>query len=361
MRLLTDHPEVDLTVFFLSDQSTKTYHDKGFGQDIKWDVPLTDGYAHEFLNSTENCEEHSLFNPRVSLRSLRKALKSQAWDAIWIHGYNNTALLYSIMYSKQHRIPLFFRSDSNLNCSPKRFLKDQFLTSLTKHCSALLWVGADNRDFFRHYGAKSTQLFFTPYAVDNSFFQEHQSNLRASNKKTTFLYASKFTKRKHAPLLLNAFSRLDIAIRDQAELWFIGDGEDKAKLEKMIANENLHDQVKLLGFKNQTELPRYFDQCDVFVLPSEREPYGLVVNEAMNLAMPIISTDEVGASRDLVEQGVNGWVTRAGDLTSLKEALEAAIRNKKDLPAMGKASLRKITDWNYEKDVVGIVEALKAI
>ena len=52
------------------------------------------------------------------------------------------------------------------------------------------------------------------------------------------------------------------------------------------------DRIRFIGFKNQTELPAYYELADIFVLPSEREPWGLAVNEAMNCGTAVIATKE---------------------------------------------------------------------
>ena len=64
--------------------------------------------------------------------------------------------------------------------------------------------------------------------------------------------------------------------------------------------------VRFLGFRNQSEMPAFYDLCDLFVLPSHFEPWGLVINEAMNAGKPVIVSDCVGAAPDLVQTGRNG-------------------------------------------------------
>ena len=228
----------------------------------------------------------------------------------------------------------------------------------------MLWIGQDNRDYYRHYGAGEKKLFFTPYAVDNVFFQDHGLKSIKPNtdeRKCVLLFASKFIKRKQAPLLLEAFAQLAKPLRDQTELWFVGDGPERIILEQRINELQLANQVFLNGFLNQSELPSVISQCDAFILPSEKEPYGLIINEVMNLAKPIITTDEVGAARDLVEHKQNGWIIPARDVHALTEALAEAVINRESLSAMGKHSLDKINQWSFVEDIAGIQSALRSI
>jgi len=154
LKNLSAHPKINLTVFFLGGSSASNRHDPGFSQYVEWDTPLTEGYQHVFLDSIENQEHYSLLNPKVNSKSIKKALSSQNWDAIWVHGYNNLAFLHVIFYSIRNGIPLLFRGESNLTSTSQGLLKDLFIRYLVKKSHALLWVSSDNKDYYRHYGAK---------------------------------------------------------------------------------------------------------------------------------------------------------------------------------------------------------------
>lgn len=361
LKLLSQEPDIDLHVYFLTDITKQSFQDPGFGKTINWDTPLLEGYKYTFIESTLSNDDFSLLNPKVSLLDINRALKSKKWDAVWIHGYNNFALLYIIWQTNNRHIPLFYRSDSTLLSSTSRLLKNIFLKRLIKKSHALLWTSTENKKYYKHYQAKNEQLYFTPHAVNNDFFQSYKIDDPTITDKCILLFASKFLQRKNAPLLLDAFNQLKPATHNMAELWFVGDGEDKSLLENKIQTYGLQKQVSLLGFKNQTELASVLAQCDVFILPSSKEPFGLIINEAMNLGKPIITTDEVGAAHDLVKHKENGWIVSAGSVSDLREALSEAISNRKKLKEMGKISLAKINKWSYEENIKGIRQALKSL
>ena len=89
-------------------------------------------------------------------------------------------------------------------------------------------------------------------------------------------------------------------------LVIVGDGEERAALEAQVAASGC-DGIRFCGFRNQSELPRFFDLASVFVLPSRSEPWGLIVNEVMNAGRAVIITDEVGMRQpDLVTDGGRG-------------------------------------------------------
>ena len=119
--------------------------------------------------------------------------------------------------------------------------------------------------------------------------------------------------------------------------------------------------IRFLGFKNQTELPAYYDLCDVFVLPSFHEPWGLVINEVMNAAKPVIVSDHVGCAPDLVNHKGNGYIFRACDIDDLYRALRFVLDDKERCRAMGQKSLEVINRWGFEEDITGLRKALKML
>ena len=365
-RFIATQKDFDFNVFFLSDFSLEPYLDTEFNSAIKWDTPLLDGYNTFVLDSTFEQGQFTYNNPNVKIRSVLNALRKKPWDAVWIHGYHNLAFMAILGFCIIKRIPILLRGDSFLKSTSRGLIKNTLVRLLLRQCSGLLYVGSANRDYYRHFGARHSQLFSVPYAVDNAFFQQASQSAEvpndiAASDKTIILYASKFIQRKNPLLLLQAFAGLPSALRDQAELWFIGDGEQRPALESYIASSGLQNQVKILGFKNQRELPGYFSQCDLFVLPSEKEPFGLIINEVMNAGKAILTTDEVGAEADLVKDGLNGWVVRAGCESALRNALKEALNNPQQLSSMGKESLKIISKWGFAEDVTGIRNALQAV
>ena len=174
-------------------------------------------------------------------------------------------------------------------------------------------------------------------------------------------YASKFQQRKRAGDLLEAYLRLSPDGRQEPApyLLFVGDGEERSALEQR-ARETGWESIRFLGFKNQTDLPPLFDLCDVFVLPSAAEQWGLIVNEVMNAAKPIIVTDEVGAAPDLVRDGENGYVVPVGDIGVLAKRLQDVVGDPGTARRMGERSLEIIQGWGFKEDVAGLRQALEA-
>ncbi len=118
--------------------------------------------------------------------------------------------------------------------------------------------------------------------------------------------------------------------------------------------------IRFLGFKNQSELPAFFDLCDVFVLVPDREGVATVIAEVMNAGKPLIISEAVGLGPDLVVDGENGFVVPARNPSILAERLRTITENPDLAARMGAKSLERIARWNIDATVRGILQALGA-
>ena len=110
------------------------------------------------------------------------------------------------------------------------------------------------------------------------------------------------------------------------------------------------------GFQNQSRISPYYHAADLFVLPSNSETWGLVVNEALHHGLPCVVTEAVGCAADLVEPGVTGEIAATGDADSLAAAIERAAPLMRD-PAIREKCRSKISAFTVERAAAGIAKA----
>ena len=91
---------------------------------------------------------------------------------------------------------------------------------------------------------------------------------------------------------------------------------------------------------------QFYRAADLFVLPTREDIWGLVVNEAMAFALPVITTDRCVAGLELVEDGVTGYIVPVGDDKALADKMNQALSG--DCAAMGAAALEKIRSYTIE-------------
>jgi glycosyltransferase involved in cell wall biosynthesis len=374
LRLIGAEPDIDLTVYFCSDFSLRAYRDREFGQAIAWDVPLTEGYRHEFLPSPGGSNRVGFLRPMV--HGLARRLKEQKFDALWVHGWGHWSHIHAIFKAHRLGIRVLLRGEAGSHLPPgpplKRAVRKILLHHLFSRIDAFLTIGTRNREFCEANGVDAGRIFPMPYAVDNEFFQKEARKaaagrevLRASlgleQDRPVVLYASKLTERKRPIDLVEAYARLstDGKTEPQPYLLFVGDGEQRSSLEARARTLGWRS-ILFLGFKNQTELPKFYDLCDVFVLPSFNESWGLVVNEVMNAGKAVIVSDQVGAGADLIRAGSNGVVFAAGNVDELAKALAFVIQEDRYVE-MGKHSLEAINRWGFREDIAGLRRALETV
>ena len=372
LRRIAREPDIELEVFFSSDRSVRGYVDEGFGVKVEWDVPLLEGYSSHFLPRwIDDAKEPGPWRPLN--HGIFRTLEQGQFDAIWSHGYSTVNSLRVIASASMLGIPVLLRAESTLHdrarSVPKLLAKECFFRMLRPQISAVLAIGEANGRYWRHYLGEGVPIFRMPYAVDNDFFQRRAAEAAPGREalraelgfeagRPVLLFASKLQHRKRCGDLLSALAFLG---SPKPYLMIVGDGEERQKLQQEAAgNPELHSRVRFLGFRNQTELPRFFDLCDAFVLPSRHEPWGLVVNEAMNAGRAVIVSEDVGCQQDLVREGETGAVFPAGDVRGLAMAIERVLATPETAMRMGARGKAHIAQYSFDQDVAGLREALSS-
>ncbi len=378
LRRLAQEPALNLTVFYTSDFSVRSYRDEGFGVSVAWDVPLLDGYRHEFLPRLLDANTITFLRPLNY--GLYTRLRRGEFDVLWIHGYATLNSLIAMLAAKMLGIPVLLRTDSTLIDHPrsraKLFVKDIFFRLLRPLVFGVLSIGERNTAYWRHHLGHTSEagarIYPMPYAVDNDFFSQQavlaspqRESLRAAlclaPGRPVILFASKLLARKRCIDLVEAYllSANALPQEERPYLLIVGDGEERAQVEARIAEANAAADIRMLGFRNQTELPPLYDLCDLFVLPSVHEPWGLVVNEVMNAARAVIVSDQVGCQPDLVTDGDNGCVYPAGDVSALAAALTRVLRDPETCRRMGQRSQQRIQAYSFAADIHGLMQAFQ--
>ncbi len=336
--------------------------DSGFGVSLAWDTPLLEGYAYTFLRNYSPAPSVNTFFGLINPSIITHILRGN-YDGIIIHGYTSFTTFLAYFAALFSKTPIFFRGETIVRTSPssiKNIIKKCFFSLFFSRIQAMFYIGEESKAFYRHYNIPEEKLFFTPYAVDNEYFQQHMRELpsRETLKQELYatdlpvvLYVAKLIDRKRPMDALKAFQ----SIQRRAFLVFVGDGPLRSEMEKFISAHSISN-VAITGFINQSGLPRYYASADIFVLPSSYESFGLVINEAMCFGLPIIATDRVASVRDLVKE--NGVIFSVGDIPALTSSLQQLLDDPERRVRMGNRSLEIIAQWNYTACIQGILSAL---
>src|SRR6266540_6528682 len=366
-------PDLEVTALYLSDFSVRGGRDSDFGQDIKWDLDLLNGYRSVFLGDAARTREPGGFWSLVAPQVWNE-LRTGGYDVAWLHGHNYAANLIALTAAKSAGLPVMMRGETHLGLPSGRIksvLRRPVMGALYRLCDRMLAIGSANAAFYRAMGVPKEKIFLVPYSVDNERFVraatldsrqrlEIRKRFKVPADQPIVLYAAKFTPRKRPGNLLEAVRRVKSKTDRPFTVLMVGSGELEHQLRAFCAEHAL-DNVVFTGFVNQSELPALYGASDVFVLPSEHEPWGLAVNEAMCARIPVVVTREVGCVADLVEDGVNGYTPAAGDIDGLVRALQCLIGDEQLRLRQGRASNARILQWGYQQCLDGIRSALAGL
>jgi glycosyltransferase involved in cell wall biosynthesis len=367
-RRLAETPGLAVRVFYLWDFGAVERHDPGFGQALRWDIDLLEGYDHEFVpnRAREPGTHHfrGIDNPTLPAR-----VAAFRPDAVLLVGYNYPSFLRLLFSPRLVRCRFLLRGDSHRlvpRHGPKAAVGRALLAALLKRFAGFLYVGAANRRYYLQHGVPERKLFFAPHAVDNDRFTAARAaaerearawrrELGIGDGQRVVLFAGKFEPVKRTLDLLEAFS---VAAPADAVLLLVGSGPLEGELRRRAAGR---PGVRFAPFQNQSLMPRTLAAADVVALPSASETWGLVVNEAQCLGRPVLVSDRVGCAEDLVEPGANGWVFPAGDVGALAEALRQALAPGVDLRKMGERGREVVSRYHYRQTAAGVLDCLRAL
>jgi glycosyltransferase involved in cell wall biosynthesis len=368
---LTKHSDIEVTALYLSDFSLRGGHDGGFGRAVKWDLDLLAGYKSEFMGKAASRRRMNGFFSMVA-PELWPAIRGGKFDAVVIHGHNLAAHHVALLAAKASRTPVFARAETHLRLkrsSWRESVRRPVLAAWYKNFDGFLAIGTANARYYQRMGVPAHSIFSMPYSVDNQRFtalaqgfggdrMAVRTRLGIASDAPVVLYAAKFDRRKRPDDLISACHALQsdgIALN----LVMVGSGSMERELRAMVENIGMAN-VSFPGFVNQTELPSVYAACDLFVLPSENEPWGLAVNEAMCAGLPIVVSEEVGCAEDLVTTGVNGATFAVGHVAGLAAALRPIVADPDLRARYGEASLNRIRRWGYRECAIGLRNAIEA-
>jgi len=304
-------------------------------------------------------------------RLVRDELRGREVRFIVQMGYNDLARLLWIRWAHRAGVPLLLAGDSNIHDergkpAALRFVKARLLRWAVRRAAGLMPMGSCGRAYFRGYAPRHNKPeFLFPYEPDYELFARPDAQLDSALRarlnlgagRRRFLYVGRLTAVKRVSDAIDAFVR----IAESCPSWDLivaGDGELRATLEARVPAD-VRSRVRFIGFLQANETASCMRCCDALVLPSEREPWALVVNEAVAAGMAVIASDVVGAAAELVRPGVNGMLHAPGDVAGLAAAMSATATGG-TCDRMRAAGASVLAEWRRKADPVeGVRRALR--
>lgn len=367
-RRMAAHPGFDLHVAYCSLRGAEAGHDPEFGATVQWDVPLLEGYSWLHVPNRGSGEESffGLRNPGLS-----KLICEGKYDAVLCFvGYVRATFWIAWRAAKSSKTAFLFGTDAT-TLAPrdgrpwKSSVKKILWPRLFRLADQVIVPSSGSRDLMVSLGLPAERVTLTPYSVDNDWWMRQsaavdRSAVRgswgAAASDAVILFCAKLQPWKRPGDLLRAF---DGAKHSDALLVIAGEGPLRAELESQATALGIAARVRFLGFVNQSQLPAVYTAADLMVLPSEYEPFAVVVNEAMCCGCPVAASDHVGAARDLVAPVRKEFVYPCGDVAALAELLASALADRALLASLGRSAVAHMQTWSPERNIAATFEAIE--
>jgi len=367
LRLLAQHPRLDVTTAYCRLRGARAGHDPEFGATIQWDVPMLDGYCWvEVPNKGTDSEGFwGLYNP-----GLWKLVREGNFDAVvCITGYIRASFWITYLASRLSHSAFLFGTDTTTlrprdGSRWKVPVKRAFWPLLYGLATQVVAPSSGTRALMLSLGIPEERITMVPSVVNNDWWTAQaervdravvRASWGADADTSVIVFCGKLQPWKRPADLLHAFAQANLA---NSLLLFAGEGAQREYLEQESKRLNISEKVRFLGFANQSQLPSIYAASDLLVLPSEYEPFGMVVNEAMLCGCLVAASDQVGAITDLVRPVAPGLVFPCGDVPALASLLTRTFSDRAALASLRQKARQRMETWSPREYVTSILAAL---
>jgi len=343
-----------------------------FTQDSNKDEPIPSDWQHKYFNNIKLPGYSGDVAPGIIIEMIKQRSAYNTVIASDIASFSThvSFLMAKLLNKKFIVFNELWKIPNNLR---GKLLKIA-IKVICRYSNAIIVAGTKSRDYLSSYTNKNN-IFIAPnygnnYSkihFDDAKLNELKNSLNPDNK-ISLLYLGRIIPIKNLDSLISAFSKIENKI-DNIQLIIVGSGIDKQKC-KQFASQLKINNIKFIDKVSEDKVPYLYKISDLFILPGKFdlssnvscESWGLTINEAMSVGLPIISTTSVGGAYDLIKEGVNGYQVEAENSTSLANAILKIINNPTALNTMGKESYKLvINQFCIKCQLEGFINAIKSI
>jgi glycosyltransferase involved in cell wall biosynthesis len=355
---LAERPEIDLLVVYS-------------GRTIFWRRwTLEHDHPHRFLSGVRVPGVRRLFRHDYPLTfEIFGALRAAHPDVVVVSGWSTFASKAAAVWCRARRVRYVLLVESN-DRDPRppwrRLVKSIVANPMIRGADRLLAIGRLARESVVARGARPEDVRWFANTVDVDVFFDSADRLGsrrlelraavgAAAEDIVVLSVARLAPEKGLDTLVRGAAA---AGDPRLALVVAGEGPERTRLE-VLARE-LGVRLKLLGDLQPWE--RVFDlyaAADAFALLSTHEPWGVVVNEAAAFGLPLVLSDRVGAAYDLLVDGENGLLVRAGDAGETGSALRRLAGDREWRVRAGARSRELMRGWGYEPSIENFVATVR--
>ena len=301
-----------------------------------WKIDLSDiKYPCEVFAKGSSNDYSELF----FVKKMISTLKKENPDIVYIGGYFHLSYWVALFWARLNNKKVILEMDSNKFDHKRVFVKELIKKFFVKFVDVGITYGELSKSYFIELGLCENKIVIKPNVTDSNLFRITTSK-HTFTKKYNFIYVGRFSEEKNLLSLLEAFKKAkNNDILNDWGLVLVGSGGQEKELKEYIKVNKIQN-VEFTGFVDKNELAKYYTASTVFILPSISEPWGLVANEAMSCAKPVIISSQCGCSLDLVDN--NGYIFDPWNQEELSEIMTNYIIGDVDIEKQSLKSLNII-------------------
>lgn len=293
----------------------------------------------------------------------RRVFASRA-DVVLLAGYDRPEYIAQLLIAKLKGRKVGVFCDSTLYDRPQTMAKRLVKTAFFGLCDGVFCYGERSAQFIESHGVRPGKIFIRvqstlPLAqLSRDEILARRTSVRA--RPPHFAYVGRLSAEKSLPFLLDAFARY-LSANPEARLTLVGAGPLKAELERRSAELGVAAEVTFAGSLSGPALADAILDATALVLPSRSEPWGLVVNEALALGVPVLVSHRCGCVPELVVDGKTGYAVRHGDVADFAEKMAQVADDVRGDDALAGRCLDHIAPFNSRASALGILKGCESL
>ncbi len=271
--------------------------------------------------------------------SLAMDLIKNPSDLVVLPGYHRSEYWVMLITCVLLRRKRAVFCDSTAFDEQKSPWKEKAKAFFFRHCEGFFCYGARSKEYVASYGIDPQKIFDGCQAAalapdyDAAAIRAYYAGNSSGTASLQFLYVGRLSREKGLFDLLDAFCQVHEQ-NPETTLALAGPGLIEEELRQRAMALGIDSAVKFLGTRSPEEIGRLLMSSAAMILPSHREPWGLVVNEALSFGCPVVVSDICGCVPELVRDGITGYSFPVGDVGALTQAMLNAQRLSKSREAV---------------------------
>ena len=339
----------DLTVSYEERPECQTHRDSSwFNTNFEYFTAI---YLKPFIQKNG----HTLISTQI-ISEIKKS-----YNAIIVGVYSTATSMLAIQYMIMNKIPYYIETDGGI-AKNGRGISEKIKTYLISHAKGYFSPSRSSDKYLEFYGADKKVIYRYPFTslkepdlLDKPLEQVEKKRFKDDlnmNYDMVALGVGQFIYRKGWDVLIRIAHQFP-----QVGFYIVG-GTAPDEYEELRQKE-CAENVYFIEFKKKDELKKYYYAADFFILPTREDIWGLVINEALSYALPVITTNACVAGIELIHDGENGYLVEVDSTQALQEATEHMLTENVRIDRMQVSALNSVRKYTIENMAIAHIQALR--